>query len=112
MMKKSSLILLLCAAAVAHAALAGMPSGNADAGKKKASEVCKSCHGEDGNSVSAEFPRLAGQNADYLYNALTQYQAGKRKNPIMSGFAKQLNLQDMADVSSYFATQKGLQYKY
>jgi cytochrome c553 len=83
-----------------------------EAGKKKVTEVCAACHGADGNSQSAEFPRLAGQHADYLSKALRDYKSGARKDPVMSAFANQLSAQDIDNVTAYFESQKGLQFKY
>ena len=80
-------------------------------GKRKSAN-CQACHGADGNSPSAEFPKLAGQHADYLKMALMDYKSGVRKNPIMAGFAAPLSEQDMADLAAYFASQSGLKLKY
>lgn len=90
---------------------AAAASGDAEAGRKKAAP-CAACHGQNGVSVSAEFPNLAGQYADYLHNALTHYKNGKRKNPIMQAQVANLTQKDMLDLSAYFAAQKGLQVKY
>ena len=79
-----------------------------DAGKAKVTEVCSACHGVDGNSTSPDFPRLAGQNEDYIRNALRSYQNGARKNPIMVSMAEGLSKQDIENVAAYFASQKGL----
>ena len=79
-----------------------------DAGKAKVTEVCSACHGMDGNSTSHDFPRLAGQNEDYIRNALRSYQNGARKNPIMVSMAEGLSKQDIENVAAYFASQKGL----
>ncbi len=110
-MKHAALVFCLGAALGAQMALAAGPTGHAEAGKAKAA-TCAACHGEDGNSKSGEFPRLAGQNADYLYTALSQYKSKRRANPIMGGFAATLSAQDMADLAAYFASQKGLEVKY
>lgn len=83
-----------------------------EAGKAKVTEVCSACHGMDGNSPSPDFPRLAGQNEDYLRNALSLYQTGARKNPIMVSMAEPLSKQDIANVAAYFASQKGLIVKH
>jgi cytochrome c553 len=85
--------------------------GNAEAGKAK-SQLCIACHGADGNSATGDFPKLAGQNADYLVSALKQYKSGKRKNQIMAGFVGTLDEKQMADLAAYFASQKGLELKY
>jgi cytochrome c553 len=96
-------------AGMAHAT--NMPKGDPAKGKE-ASVTCAACHGEDGNSKSGEFPKLAGQHADYLYNALTQYKSKQRKNAVMGGFAATLSRQQMADLAAYYASQKGLDHKY
>lgn len=81
--------------------------GDVAAGKDK-SAPCAACHGADGNSPSdPSFPILAGQYADYLVKALEDYQSGKRKNAIMSGFAAPLSKRDREDLAAYYASQKG-----
>lgn len=84
-----------------------LAAGDPAAGKKK-SQACAACHGPDGNSPSPQFPILAGQYADYLVHALTAYQTGKRKNPIMQPMAAPLSEQDKEDLAAYYASQKGL----
>ena len=79
-----------------------------EAGKAKVTEVCSACHGMDGNSPSPDFPKLAGQNADYIRNALRAYQTGARSNPIMVSMAEPLSKQDIENVAAYFSSQKGL----
>ncbi len=69
---------------------------------------CSACHGVDGNSVVPNFPRLAGQWHDYLYQTLKDYKSGKRKNPTMSSMAAVLDEVDMKALSSWFSSQKGL----
>jgi cytochrome c553 len=43
--------------------------------------VCASCHGADGQSVSPTFPRLAGQQADYLIVQLKAFRDKSRADP-------------------------------
>ena len=86
-------------------------SGNAEAGKAKSS-ACAACHGVDGNSATALFPRLAGQHKDYLFHSLKAYKSGKRKNAIMAGQVQNLSVSDMADLAAYYSKQKGLAIKY
>jgi cytochrome c553 len=82
-------------------------AGNPDAGKEK-SRTCAACHGADGNSATADFPKLAGQHPDYLIKALKDYKGGKRKNPIMAPQAAPLSVRDMEDLAAYFSQQQGL----
>jgi cytochrome c553 len=81
------------------------------AGKEKA-KACAACHGENGISPAAEFPKLAGQYYDYLVRALNDYKSGARKNPIMSGQATALKKEDIADLAAYYASQPALVTKY
>jgi cytochrome c553 len=85
--------------------------GNAEAGKAK-STACAACHGQTGVSEVSTFPKLAGQQRDYLYHALKDYKSGKRKNPIMAGQVANLSDADMADLAKYFSEQTGLTLKY
>ena len=55
-----------------------------------------------------EYPNLAGQHADYLAQALNDYRLGKRKNPIMQPFARQLSADDILALAEFFSAQKGL----
>jgi cytochrome c553 len=99
------------AALLSFTATSVFAEGNVEAGKQK-SQLCIACHGADGNSATGDFPKLAGQNADYLQAALHQYKSGKRKNQIMAGFAGGLSDEDMANLAAYFSAQKGLELKY
>lgn len=84
-----------------------------EAGKKKAEEVCKACHGADGNTpLTPETPRLGGQYYDYLVHSLHAYRKGARENPLMTPMAKPLTDAEISDVAWYFSKQKGLIEKY
>ena len=81
-----------------------LAKGSAEAGAAKAA-VCSACHGQGGNSVSPEWPSLAGQNAAYVSEQLRMFQKGQRVNAVMSAQAATLTEDDIADLSAYFATQ-------
>ncbi len=106
MMKPSNALRLLAALALT-AATAGsaIAAPDLDAAKKKVQEVCAACHGVDGVSQVADYPKLAGQYPDYLAKALRDYKSGARKNAIMAGFAQTLTPQDIANLSAYYAAQ-------
>ncbi len=95
-----SLLLTIGLTGVAHAA------GDAAAGKGKTA-VCGACHGADGNSAIANFPKLAGQNEKYLIKQLNDIKSGKRPVVEMTGLLDALSEQDIADISAYFAKQNG-----
>jgi len=61
-----------------------------------------------------EFPKLAGQPADYLEKALRDYKKGRAaKNPMMMPMAQGLSKQDIKDLAAYYSSLKGdLKVKY
>lgn len=91
----------------------GAVAGNAAAGKEKA-QMCAACHGPDGNTpLMPEYPKIAGQPADYLEKALRDYKKGARKNPVMMPMAQGLSKQDMQDLAAYYSGLEGdLKVKY
>jgi cytochrome c553 len=92
------------APATAPVAEVAVKPGDAAAGQTKAA-VCGACHGIDGNSALAQFPKLAGQSEDYIVRQLNNFKSGKRQNPIMLGMATPLSEQDMHDIGAYFASK-------
>ena len=98
--RKLSLLVAACALVPAFAFGADLVAGQA-----KVKEVCQACHGLNGNSTVADYPRLGGQYPDYLMKALRDYKSGARKNPIMSGFAATLTEKDIENVAAYYSTQ-------
>lgn len=70
-----------------------------------AAQACAACHGADGNSVAAEFPRLAGQQQAYLLREMLDYKEGRRDSavmgPLLAGYAEA----DLAALAAYFARQ-------
>ena len=77
-----------------------------EAGRTK-SAPCLACHGANGNpSPGAPFPILAGQTARYLYLQLRDFKEGRRSNPPMQPFVKDLTQQDMLDLAAFYAAQR------
>jgi cytochrome c553 len=87
------------------------PKGNVAALLTKG--ACASCHGENfAKPIDPSYPKLAGQNADYLYVALKSYKAEGtstwgRSNGVMGGVAKQFNNAELKELANYVAAQKG-----
>jgi cytochrome c553 len=99
---------LVCGAMLIAGGVSGAArAANAEAGKEKA-KVCAACHGADGNSATADFPKLAGQQADYIVKSLQGYKSGTRKNPVMAPMGANLSQRDMEDLAAYFSHQQGL----
>lgn len=101
-MTKGKILAVVAALAMVSPAMAG---GDAEAGKSK-SASCAACHGPDGNSAAATFPKIAGQHADYAAKQLADFKSGVRVNALMAGTVAALSEQDMADLGAYYATEK------
>lgn len=96
-MKKLALALILCAPLVIFA------QGNPQEGQTK-SVVCAACHGQQGVSLTPEWPNLAGQNAKYTVKQLKDIKKGKtRVAPTMIAMVANLNEQDMDDLAAFYA---------
>jgi cytochrome c553 len=64
--------------------------------------ACAGCHSPNGAGIPAQYPRLAGQHADYATAQLTAFRDGVRKNSIqMSGVAAKMNDREIKAVSDY-----------
>lgn len=67
---------------------------------------CFLCHGLEGESASAVFPRLAGQHADYVARQLADFKSGKRKSDTMKPQAEELTSAEMKSLGAFFENKK------
>ena len=66
--------------------------------------ACTGCHTPTGAGMPSQYPRLAGQHADYAVAQLTAFRDGVRKNNTqMSQVAAKLNDREIKAVSEYIA---------
>ena len=69
--------------------------------------VCSTCHGFGGRSISPTFPRLAGQQKDYLVAQLTAFRDKTRADPhartYMWGMAAHLTDPMIEAVAAYYS---------
>jgi cytochrome c553 len=66
--------------------------------------ACAGCHTPTGAGIPSQYPRLAGQHADYTVSQLTGFRDGIRKNNAqMTGVAAKLNDREIKAVSDYIA---------
>jgi cytochrome c553 len=75
--------------------------------------ACISCHGENfAKPISPDYPKIAGQHADYLYVALKAYktegnpQIG-RSNGVMAGMVKQFSNNELKEIAKYVSSLDG-----
>ena len=81
---------------------AKLGTGNAAAGRELAKQ-CNACHGDTGRPVNPAWPKLAGQNADYLSAALGAFKRGERSNVYMSPVVQNLSDADVANLATHYA---------
>ena len=78
--------------------------------EKIAITVCGTCHGARGNSTQPKYPRLAGQNANYLAAQLKAFRAQSRGDPdaigYMWGMAAQLDDATITALAEFYAGQR------
>lgn len=67
--------------------------------------VCGGCHGSHGVSTDAATPNLAGQDPQYLVNAIKSYRKARR-HPSMEAFVGDLDQQDIENIAAFYAVQK------
>jgi cbb3-type cytochrome c oxidase subunit III len=66
--------------------------------------ACAACHSPNGAGIPAQYPRLAGQHAEYTAAQLTAFRDGVRKNSVqMTQVAAKLNDREIRAVSDYIA---------
>ncbi|MEM7430797.1 MAG: c-type cytochrome [Pseudomonadota bacterium] len=92
-------VLLIATATAAQAE--SLIDGSIEAGKAK-SMTCGACHGMEGNSLSPQWPNLAGQNAGYIVEQLQAFKDGTRSELTMNPMAMMLSEEDMRNVAVYY----------
>jgi cytochrome c553 len=99
----------LMALIVAACGGTGPESGSADSTVAGTVHVCSSCHGPDGRSISPTFPRLAGQQKDYIVAQLQAFRDKTRADPhaqtYMWGMAARLSDSSIDAIAAYYASQ-------
>lgn len=75
--------------------------------------ACMSCHGANfAKPIDPSYPKIAGQNADYLFVALKAYKTENnptvgRANGIMGGIAKQFSNNELKAIAGYIGGLDG-----
>jgi cytochrome c len=73
-------------------------------------KTCVACHGKDANTpIMPTYPKLAGQNADYLFNQMKDIKSGARSNGMtaaMKGVMPVVSEEEMRAIANWLATLK------
>ncbi|MGH8442414.1 MAG: c-type cytochrome [Nevskiaceae bacterium] len=81
-------------------------AGDSAAAPEKAA-LCAACHGADGKAMIPIYPHLAGQYSTYIEQALREYRAGARKNPVMTPQAATLTDAEIRQLAAYYSALPG-----
>jgi cytochrome c553 len=66
---------------------------------------CALCHGKEGESASAVYPRLAAQHPDYMVKQLKDFRDGRRKSDAMNEMAKGLTDEVIVELAGWFSSR-------
>lgn len=100
--------MLICSFGTAHAQSYKNLKGNKKAGRTFV-YTCAGCHGVPGYQnayPTYHVPRIAGQNEQYIIQALHEYKDGVRKHPTMNAQAESMSDQDIANIAAYLSSLK------
>ncbi|WP_017461049.1 c-type cytochrome [Dyella ginsengisoli] len=99
-------LLGLAAAAALFTVGSAHAEGDKAAGRKLV-YTCNGCHGVEGYTNAYPdypVPRIAGQNEQYIINALHEYKSGGRTHPTMMAQAQSLSDKDIQDIAAYLSS--------
>ena len=91
------------------AAPTAVPASGSDGAQLYMAKTCIACHGADGRTpVLPNYPKIAGQNASYLYNQLRDTKSGSRSNgqsAVMKGILANVSDEEIRTISNWLSTQ-------
>jgi len=100
--------ILFAAEVVLFALLAQSSLANA-VGPERVEEIvggkCFICHGLEGESSSKQYPKLAGQHAEYIAKQLADFKSGRRKSDTMQAMSSDISAEEMLALGRYFETK-------
>lgn len=92
------------------AALLACGPALADGAKLYAEKTCVACHGKDGKKpLTADYPKIAGQNAKYTERQMLDIKSGARANgnsAAMKGIMHLVSDAEIKQLADYIATMK------
>lgn len=96
-----------CLSLAAVLSLFSLPLLALDAPAKEV--TCRACHGAGGAApIIGSYPKLNGQNKDYLVQSLKAYKGGQRSGgmaAVMVGQAQMLSDQEIDQLAEYYSAQ-------
>ncbi len=91
-----------CCLSFAASSAAELPDVDLARAEEISAGRCSLCHGANGESASALYPRLAGQHHQYVARQLADFQSGRRKSDTMASMAAGLTPEEMLALGVFF----------
>lgn len=67
---------------------------------------CIDCHGPTGQGSNSQFPKLSGQNVDYLVQQMFNFKSGARKSSVMSPQLADLTGDEIIRLARHFSGER------
>lgn len=67
---------------------------------------CTECHGPTGQGSNSQFPKLSGQNADYLVQQMFNFKSGARKSSVMAPQLADLTGDEIIRLARHFSGER------
>ncbi len=81
-------------------------AGDAEAGKTTfIGKVCAGCHGAAGATQIPDTPKLTGEDAASIKQALCDFKSGTRSSPAMNNMPSMLKDEGIDDIAAYICRQ-------
>lgn len=104
LMSKTGLMLAICTSLFATTGAFA-----ADGAQLYKTKTCNACHGNDAKTpIMPNYPKLAGQNADYAYQQMIDIKTGARANgqtAAMKGVMHLVSEEELRAIADWLATQ-------
>lgn len=72
----------------------------------QAREMCGGCHGAGGQGDNPVFPKLAGEDVDYLLGQMQRFRQGVRRGAVMNYHLANMSEAAVVRLAQFFATQR------
>lgn len=82
------------------------PNGDEVLARDIVNQRCYSCHGRTGLSTTTQFPKLAGQNVEYLVKQMFNFQSKARPSVVMEEQMAGLSGNEIEVLARYFSRQE------
>ncbi|MBD56015.1 c-type cytochrome [Pseudoalteromonas sp. SSMSWG5] len=106
----SKITKVLCGAGIAMAASLSFNTMAADGAALYTAKLCQTCHGAEGKApIMPQYPKLNGQNKEYLLAQMKDIKSGARSNGMaaaMKAMVANVSEEEMAAIADYLSQVK------